>query len=455
MAWTYPPASSQISVFGAGRSGRAVAGLLSRMGLSVFVSDTDELDAQTRVEFEQSGIGFEEGGHSPRAEEADFIVVSPGVKDSSLIMHRVLTRGIPCYSEIEVASWYCSSPIVAITGSNGKTTTTLLTGSIFDRAGIKTWIAGNIGTPFAGIADRTADGDVVVLEVSSFQLDHIDRFRPDVAVLTNITPDHLDRYDNSMEHYANSKKRIFANQGPADTLVYNLEDDRIAECLPTGKASGGPRLLGFSTEDTSGAAGFIRDDTLYLNTEQTDEVLMQKSELALRGRHNASNALAAAVAARVMEVRTEDVRNSLASFEGVPHRLEFVREVDGVEYINDSKATNVNAVWYALESYSQPVVLIAGGRDKGNDYSELCELVSNRVRVLISVGEAASAIDSQLGPHVDQRVLAESMEDAVRYAALLSRAGEVVLLSPGCASFDMFENFEHRGDTFKHLVSNL
>jgi len=450
-----PAISSRVSVIGGGRSGQSVARLLHAQGMRVFVSDSDMLSDAAKSEFRKSGIEFEEDGHSERLAEADLAVVSPGVPDCSAPMNYILQSGLPCYSELEVASWYCPADLAAITGSNGKTTTTLLLGSIMQRSGRKTWVAGNIGIPFSDVAMRSAKGDLVVLEVSSFQLDHTAAFRPNVAVILNITPDHLDRYGQQMSRYADSKQRIFKNQGPTDTLIYNMDDERIVGRLPSEERADSPRLMGFSLNNTRGAAGFIRDETLYLNTGQTNEVLMQKKELSLTGRHNASNALAAAIAARVMEVGSADVRNSLATFEGVPHRLEFIREVDGVEYVNDSKATNVNAVWYALESYSQPVILIAGGRDKGNDYASLMDLVRNRVRVLISIGEAGPKLDVELGPHVDQRVRADSLSDAVRYASLLARSGEVVLLSPACSSFDMFESFEHRGDVFRHLVANL
>ncbi len=450
-----PMTSSRVSVIGGGRSGQSVARLLHARGMHVFVSDSAPLTDGAKSVFSKLDIDFEEDGHTERLAQADLVVVSPGVSDSSPPMIQLLENGIPCYSELEVASWYCPADVAAITGSNGKTTTTLLLGDIMKRSGRKTWIAGNIGIPFSDVVLKSQKGDLIVLEVSSFQLDHTAEFHPNIAVMLNITPDHLDRYSQSMSLYAGSKARIFKNQGPEDTLIYNMDDERIVSGLPSVDEDDGPRLMGFSINNSIGAAGFFRDDMLYLNTEQTNEVLMQKNELSLTGRHNASNALAAAIAARVMEVGSGDVRNSLATFEGVPHRLEFIREVDGVEYVNDSKATNVNAVWYALESYSQPVILIAGGRDKGNDYASLVELVQNRVRVLISIGEAGSKLDTELGPYVDQRVRAESLSDAVRYASLLSRSGEVVLLSPACSSFDMFESFEHRGDVFRHLVANL
>ena len=449
----------QVTVVGGARSGLAVARLLRDAGASVFLTEKGPSTAGLVEALDEMGVAYEFGGHSPRALEADFVVTSPGVPSTAHLLERARRIKRPVYSEIEVASWFCQAPIVAVTGTNGKTTTTSLLGHVFRTAGRKTIVAGNIGYPFSDYVRQTTPDEVVVLEVSSFQLDHIDTFRPRVAVLLNITPDHLDRYDNSFQRYAASKFRVFENQGAGDTLVYPGETDWIHDYVTRSAAEQGFAALPFridplpSTEPSAGA--FVRDDALVLRIHQQEEVLMQANELALRGRHNLYNSLAAAVAARVMEVRSDLVRESLTTFEGVPHRLEFVREVDGVRYINDSKATNVNAVWYALESFREKLVLIAGGRDKGNDYSSLRPLVRRRARAVVAIGESAEKVYEELGAEAEHRVVAGTMEEALRYARLFAVPGDVVLLSPACASFDMFENYEDRGDTFKRLVRSM
>ena len=444
-----------VTVVGAARSGIAAARLLREHNARVFVTDQGAIAETQQALFAEAEIDFEQTGHSDRALEADFVVTSPGVPDSAPILVSASESGIPIYSEIEVATWFCDAPIVAITGSNGKTTTTTLIGHIFSNAGWRTHVVGNIGRPFSDVADIASPKDVVVLEVSSFQLDHICSFRPAISVLLNITPDHLDRYQNDLGMYAASKFRICENQRAGDVFIYNMDDAGIMAGMEGMEESSGPELHGYTLSESPTASGFIKDNTLIIRTGANQEVLMHSDELALRGRHNAGNSLAAAIAARVMEVRSETVRSSLSSFEGVPHRLEFVREVDGIRYVNDSKATNVNAVWFALESMNQRVILIAGGRDKGNDYESLRELVGDKVRVLVAIGESAAKVKENLGPYVDQTVLADSMADAVSYGSLLARKGETVMLSPACASFDMFENFEARGDVFKQIVSDL
>ncbi|MEX1055555.1 MAG: UDP-N-acetylmuramoyl-L-alanine--D-glutamate ligase, partial [Rhodothermales bacterium] len=287
------------------------------------------------------------------------------------------------------------------------------------------------------------------------QLDDIEGFRPRVSVLLNITPDHLDRYEHDLGRYQRSKFRVFENQGEGDTFIYNFDDPVVRErTMRLAEERPALEILGFSQEAALDAGAFLRGGEVVLRVKK-EEVLMRAEEISLQGRHNLYNTLAAAVAARVMEVRSDAVRESLMSFEGVPHRLEFVRELDGVRYVNDSKATNVNAVWYALESFREPVVLIAGGRDKGNDYSSLKPLLREKARAVIAIGESASKVAAELGPEVRQHAEAETMEDALRYARLFAEPGDVVLLSPACASFDMFENYEERGEVFKRLVNDL
>ncbi|NNE68731.1 MAG: UDP-N-acetylmuramoyl-L-alanine--D-glutamate ligase [Rhodothermales bacterium] len=442
---------SRATIVGAARSGMAAARLLNAYGSRVFVTESGRMSAEDENELRDLGVAYEFGGHTSTGLDADFLVTSPGVPPGASLLVQARENETPVYSEIEVASWFCTAPVIGITGSNGKTTTTSLTGHVLSQSGRKTWVAGNIGLPFAAIVDRVSAEDVVVLEVSSFQLEHTATFRPRISILLNITPDHLDRYGGSMSRYAAAKYRLCAYQGQGDTLIYNL-DDPLLEDL----AYRTPELdrLGISLEKTT-AAGYVRDDTIHLCLDGKDEPLMETEQLALRGKHNLYNSLAAAVAARVMEVRSDVVRESLATFEGVPHRLEPVREVQGVRYINDSKATNVNAVWYALESMRDPVILLAGGRDKGNDYGPLRPLVSQKVKSLVCFGEAAGVIAEAVGDAAGRSLRARDLEEALELASAEAQSGDVVLLSPACASFDQFDNYEQRGNAFKRLVNNL
>ena len=447
-------AHKKVTVVGAGRSGVAAAALLSRHGAEVFVTESASEDASAVAALRESGVSYEFGGHSARASDADFIVKSPGIPDTAPLIEQLVAAGKPIYSEIEVASWYCEAPIVAITGSNGKTTTTALLGHVLATAGRPHVAAGNIGEPFSNHADRLDASSVAVLEVSSFQLDHVDRFRPRVAVLLNISPDHLDRYGNDFGRYADAKFRVFGNQQEGDCLVYNADDPVVRARIERGVPSG-LRLLAISLNGEIDEGAFIRRRDIVLRINDNEEVLMPYEELSIRGPHNLYNSLAASMAARFLEVSNDVLRESMRTFEGIPHRLEFIREREGVRYVNDSKATNVNAVWYALESFTEPIILIAGGVDKGNDYEEIAALVSSKVRGLITIGTAAERIEESLGDLVEFAVRAGSMDEAVRVARGMARRGEIVLLSPACASFDMFRNFEDRGDAFRHAVMAL
>ncbi len=453
----------RVTVIGGARSGLAVARLLKEAGADVFLTEKGEATQGLQAALDEAGVAAEFGGHTPRALDADFFVISPGVPSTVNLVQQAQRGGMKVFSEIEAASWFCKAPIVAITGTNGKTTTTSLVGHVFRADRRETIVAGNIGYPFSDYVREAGRAEVVVLEVSSFQLDHIDTFRPRVSILLNITPDHLDRYGHDFNAYAQSKFRIFENQREDDVLVYNHDDELIREYVQLVTQKRPLRALGFSQKIELEAGAFVRQASassdaspeLVLRIHQQEEVLMHAEKLALRGRHNLYNSLAAAVAARVMEVRSDVVRESLTSFEGVPHRLELVREIDGVRYINDSKATNVNAVWYALESFHEQIVLIAGGRDKGNDYAALKPLVRDKVRAVVALGESKEKVMEELGEVVEQAVRAQTMEEALRYARHFAGPGDVVLLSPACASFDMYENYEDRGDTFKRLVMNL
>ena len=465
---------ARVTVVGGARSGLAAARLLARRGADVFLTDHGPAEPGAAEALAEAGVASEFGGHTDRALEADWLVVSPGVPTTTDLVQTALRRGLPVYSEIEVASWFCPGPIVAVTGSNGKTTTTSLIGHVCATDGRKHVVAGNIGTPLSDHVDGLDEDTVVVLEVSSFQLDHVATFRPHVAVLLNVTPDHLDRYDHDVERYAAAKFRLVANLQPDDWLVYNHDDARVREHVQRWSAERGLAPVAFSADGEPAPGAFVRDGHVVLALPDIgtaldalgaspslirEEDLMPTSDLALRGRHNLYNSLASAIVARAVEIRSDVVRESLTSFEGVPHRLETVRTVGGVAFVNDSKATNVNAVWYALESFpatdGPSVVLIAGGRDKGNDYEPLQRLVAEKVKGIVAIGEGADAVEAELGPHTARVARADSMAEAIQYARLMADEGDTVLLSPACASFDMFENYEDRGDTFKRLVHAL
>ena len=452
--------TKQVTVVGGARSGRAVAQLLAGAGADVFLTEQGPPTEGLETALDEAGVDYEFDGHTSRAIDADFFVLSPGVPTQSNIARQAQRAGIPIYSEIEAASWFCDAPIVAITGTNGKTTTTSLTGHVFrnaldDDPEREAVVAGNIGFPFSDYVLDVETQDVVVLEVSSFQLDHVDTFHPRVSVILNVTPDHLDRYDNDFHAYAQAKFRILENQGAGDVVVYNRDDELVRTHVEQAAEEQGLRALGLTLSDESGPGAYLQDDRILLRIDDEDEPLMQRDEMALRGRHNLYNSLAAAVSARVMEVESDVIRESLSGFEGVPHRLEEVRTVDGVLYVNDSKATNVNAVWYALESFERPVVLIAGGRDKGNDYTDLKPLVRNGVRAVVAMGESAEKVYDELGAEASDRAKARSMEEALDRAQRFSQPGDAVLLSPACSSFDMYESYEERGNIFRRLVKTL
>lgn len=445
-----------IVVIGAARSGVAVASLLHRKGARVFVTDNNSLSDKTRQHFQALGIQYEENGHTDRARKAEFAVVSPGVPTEAPLVQEYLSAGKKVFSELEVASWFNENPIVAVTGSNGKTTVTSWLGHTWKLSQKEATVAGNIGYAFSDKVDETDDREDVILEVSSFQLDHIDEFHPHVSLILNITPDHLDRYQNSIEKYAQAKFRITENQNAGDWFIYHYDDPIVSEHAEIlKKRENAPRLLAFSSRSEVPEGAFVRNDEIILKLNNKEEVLMPISEVGLSGAHNLNNGLATALAARVSEIKNEVIRESLQTFEGVEHRLELVRTVDGVKYINDSKATNINAVWYALDSYDVPMVLILGGRDKGNDYTELIKQVREKVHTIVAIGEARPKIEKQLGAVVPNFETAETLPDAVTISKSYAKRGEIVMLSPACASFDMFENYEHRGEVFKQAVNDL
>jgi len=445
-----------VVVVGAAKSGLAAARLLKTKGADVFLTDSGTMSEAVKARLTADGIAFEDGGHSDRAFTAEFMVVSPGVPDEAPIVQAYLSAGKKVHSEIELASWFDQGRIVAVTGSNGKTTTASWLDHVWSTAKAPHLLAGNIGIAYSDVVSESGSHTTSVLEVSSFQLDHIDTFRPNVGILLNITPDHLNRYQYKFENYVASKMRLCENQRDGDVFIYWQEDPVVAPLVAALKGKpGAPRFMAFSDESRPEEGIFVRDGQIFFHLNHQEEFLMLVEDLGLRGRHNLHNGLATALAARVSEIKNEFIRESLMRFEGVEHRLENVRTLDGVSYINDSKATNVNAVWYALDSVKNPMVLILGGRDKGNDYSELIPQIHAKVHTIIAIGEGKAAIETQLKEHVPNFVVAETMEQAVKLGKKAAKRGETVLLSPACASFDMFENYEHRGREFKKYVNQL
>ncbi|MCX6122289.1 MAG: UDP-N-acetylmuramoyl-L-alanine--D-glutamate ligase [Ignavibacteriales bacterium] len=444
--------NKKVSVIGAARSGVAVATLLKSHGALVFVSDSSVADKlqSSLPNLQLEKIEYEVGRHSDRVYECELMVVSPGVPSNAPVVLEAQKRKMKVVSELEVGSWFCRAPIVAITGSNGKTTTTTLTGRILSDAAKKHVVAGNIGTAFSSVVLDLAETDVAILEVSSFQLDHIDKFRPKVSVLLNITPDHMDRYDHSMEKYAASKARVFKNQRADDVLIYNVDDAWTTKVVLNAQC----RKLGFSVNQKLPKGAFIENGKLVTSFSGMRTEVIDVNQIFIKGMHNLYNAMAAVLVGQLLKVDAPLIQSTLKTFEGVEHRLEFVRKLNDVSYYNDSKATNVDSVWFALQSFKEPIVLFLGGRDKGNDYSRLTELVRKQVKTIVAIGESANLVEQAFkGATVIKK--ASSMEEAVDIARFLAQPGDVVLLSPACASFDWFKNYEHRGEVFKQLVNKL
>ena len=447
--------NKNVSIVGAARSGIAVAQLLKEQGAKVFVSDKDlneKVTAQIPF-FKSLGINYEFGQHTDRLYNADLIVISPGVPTNSPVVHEALSRGINVVSELETASWFCPAPIVAITGSNGKTTTTTLAGRMFADAGRNHVVGGNIGMAFSSIVPGLDQNAVAVLEVSSFQLDHIESFHPKVSVILNITPDHLDRYGGSFDAYKQSKGRIFLNQTQSDYLIYCYDDEQTRE-LVFNKALSFVQAIPFGIKRGFENGAYVEHGSLYTCLDGIVREIIETSAISIKGIHNLYNSMAAVLAAQIMGVSVASIRSTLKNFKGVEHRLEFVRELNGVKYINDSKATNVDSVKYALMAYENPVILLLGGRDKGNDYSLLNAEIERHVKTIVAIGESADKVEKAFDSKT-KIVHASSMIGAVELAHSLAQSGDVVMLSPACASFDWFENYEHRGRVFKEYVNKL
>jgi UDP-N-acetylmuramoylalanine--D-glutamate ligase len=440
-------------ILGAGESGVGAALLAKKQGYDVFVSDGSSLKNEYRNELLNAGIDFEEGLHTEeKILNADEVMKSPGIPEKAGIVKKIRAKEIDIISEVELAYRFKGdSKIIAITGSNGKTTTTALTYHICKTAGLDCALVGNIGDSFA---KRVAEDPkpLYVVEVSSFQLDDIKTFRPDVAILTNITEDHLDRYDYKFENYIRSKFRIAMNQQKNDSFIYCADDEVTMKYLNQFNIHSNQLPISMKRELPNGA--FIKDGDMYIRTGQ-DFTNMSVFDFALKGKHNQYNTMAACVAATTLDIRKDKIRDAVQSFQGLEHRMEHVATVRGVEFINDSKATNVNSTWYALESMTKPTILILGGVDKGNDYSLLADLVKEKVKAIICLGTDNAKIHEAFGDMVNPVVDTKTAEEAVQAAFHFSGKGDVVLLSPACASFDLFKNYEDRGNQFKKVVKDL
>ena len=442
----------RIVILGAGESGTGTAILAASRGYDVFVSDQGVMKEKYRELLEIHNIRREEGKHTEKEIlSADEIVKSPGIPEKAPVMQLIRRKGIPVISEIEFAGRFSKGYKICVTGSNGKTTVTNLIWHILNKAGKDVAITGNVGNSFAMSLAR-GDHEYYVIELSSFQLDDMYSFKADIAVLMNITPDHLDRYDYNFQNYIDSKFKILQNQTSADYFIYWADDPVISAELAKRKPD--VRLLPFSAVTSENMAAYLQNEEIIIDVHHKTN-LMTIHDLALRGRHNLYNSMAAAIAGKVLNIRKDVIRESLIDFQGVEHRLEPVIMVYGINFINDSKGTNVNSTWYALECMETDVVWIAGGVDKGNDYSELFPVVKQKVKAIVCLGKDNRKIIEAFRDKVPTIVEATSMEEAVRSAYYLAKKGQTVLLSPACASFDLFTNYEDRGRQFKQAVRNL
>ncbi|GAB6282085.1 MAG: UDP-N-acetylmuramoyl-L-alanine--D-glutamate ligase [Ignavibacterium sp.] len=455
-----------ISIIGAKKSGVASAILIKKLGGIPFVSDS--ADKEKLSDFlealNKENINFEVGKHSEKVFDCDFIVISPGVPSNSEVIVKAKKKNIKIISEIELASQFCKGFIIAITGSNGKTTTTSLIGHLLNNANKKCYTAGNIGLAFSEIALNVKENEFISLEVSSFQLDFIEKFKPNIAIILNITPDHLNRYNNNFEEYIKSKYRIFENQNENDLLILNADDETIKKHPIETKSKIGNSSLGiaipmgrekfFSLSNKIENGCYLKDEQIIYCEDGKEIFQFDTKELKIKGEHNYANAMASIIVAKSIDCEDEKIIEGLKSFNGVEHRLELVAEINGVQYINDSKATNVDSVWYALRSFDNPIYLILGGLDKGNDYAKIKPLVLDKVKKIFAIGSSAEKI-FQFFHHDIKVEIKSSLEECVKAANMEAREGDVILLSPACASFDMFENYEHRGKVFKSVVESL
>jgi len=444
--------TKKIVVLGAGESGTGAAILARKQGMEVWVSDKGTIKPKYLEILKKEAIPYEEGTHSEDIIlNADEVIKSPGIPEKAPLIQKLKAKNIPVISEIEFACRYTKAKLICITGSNGKTTTTLLTHHIFKKAGLNVGLAGNVGKSFA-YQVATENFDYYVLELSSFQLDDMYKFKADISVLLNITPDHLDRYDYKLENYIDSKFKIVQNQTADDSFIYCIDDEITKQ--EVAKRNIPAKKYPFSIIEQIEEGARLQDQEIVINVNKST-LSMPANRLSLHGRHNIYNSMAAAIASRVVDIRKDSIRESLADFQNIEHRLEFVATIHGVDFINDSKATNVNSAWYALETITTPIVWIVGGTDKGNDYSILKDLVREKVHTIVCLGKDNRKILSAFSTIVPFITEASSAKEAVKKALKASKQGDTVLLSPACASFDLFENYEDRGDQFKEAVREL
>jgi UDP-N-acetylmuramoylalanine--D-glutamate ligase len=442
----------RLVVLGGGESGVGTAILGKKEGYDVFVSDFGKIKENYRDVLNNYEIQWEDEKHTEELIlNASVVMKSPGIPDKAPIIKKLVEKGIPVISEIEFANDFTKAMTIGITGSNGKTTTTMLTYHLLKQGGLNVGLGGNIGKSFAWqVAEENYDS--YVLELSSFQLDGIVNYKPHIAIITNISPDHLDRYDYKYENYIASKFRITMNQTEEDYLIYDADDEAISNWLQNNKVKA--QLIPFSISKSIENGAFLNNNIMEININQ-EEFLMETAQIALEGKHNMKNAMAATSVANILRIRKQTIRESLSNFQGVEHRLEKVLKIHNVQYINDSKATNVNATFFALDSMNTPTVWIVGGVDKGNDYAELMPLVHEKVKAIICLGVDNKKIIDAFGNVVDMMVEVDNMRDAVNTARHIAEKGDTVLLSPACASFDLFDNYEDRGNQFKREVRNL
>ncbi len=443
--------NKKISIIGAVRSGVGAAKLAKNLGAIPFVSDSGSQEKlKSSIEILKSEkIDFEIGSHSDKVFDCDLMVVSPGVPSNAKVIKEAGEKKIKIISEIEFASLFCKANVIAITGTNGKTTTTTLCGYLFNECGAKTYTAGNIGLAFSEIVlDAKAD-EYVSLEVSSFQLDLIDTFKPKVAMILNITPDHLNRYDNSVDKYAESKLRIFENQNAGDYLILNKDSELLNHYFKKTNS----KTLFFSTTKKVSNGCYLDNQTVKFVRNDKEEFSCAVSDIFIQGEHNIQNVMAVIIAAKIFNLDNKKILEALKSFKGVEHRLELVREIEGIKFINDSKATNVDSVIVALKSFDEPIMLILGGQDKGNDYSMIENLVVEKVKKIYAIGSSAEKVFNYFHKKVKTEIK-KDLDEVINAALSEARSGDVVLLSPACASFDMFDNYEHRGKVFKEIVNS-
>ena len=442
----------KLIVLGAGESGVGAAILGKQKGYKVFVSDKGEIKQEYKDILEKNEIEFEELEHTKfKIYDADIVVKSPGIPDHIPLINELKEKGIEVISEIEFASRFSKGKFICITGSNGKTTTAMLTYHILKNGGLDVALVGNIGDSFAKrVAENEAE--YYVIELSSFQIDGLTTFCPDIVILLNLSPDHLDRYEYNYQNYINSKLKLAELQNKAGILIANADDSRLVIELEKRNIK---KYYSFSLSQVLKKGAFVMENEINVNINKIKPFVMSIHDLALKGKHNLSNTMAATIAAKVLDIRKDNIRESLQDFHNVEHRLEYLTNIQGVSFINDSKATNINSTWYALECQQQPVIWIVGGVDKGNDYDELMSLVTEKVKAIVCVGKDNSKIVEAFKNTIDQIVETSSMQDAVNVAYKLGVKDDIVLLSPACASFDLFDNYEDRGQQFKKYVRSL